>query len=659
MQSFLDRCRSAGIGAKLVALIVLFELIGFAALSWGLSHSSAKMLKQQAAVDIEAQEHSVIDMIQLFDKNLQQQTERFLSIFKTTLPGTFSLSEDEFVDISGRQVPMLSTGGEPLNLNFDIVDRFTAQAREPVTIFARSGEDFIRVTTSLKNDQGQRAVGTLLDRKSKSYDRLINGQVYSGLATLFGVPYITRYEPVKDNAGRIIGAVFIGVDITEEIAELKERIRALKVGERGYYMIVDAKPGDGYGKVLAGSPNEGSSILELTNDANEHVLKPMFDQPSGRVSYSLADVSDDAARTTYFEAYPDWEWIIAGTAMDDEINQKISNARNTFMLLALGLALLTAAILFFFVHKMVTKPLHKVVTYAQGLAKGDLANRITHTSQDEIGQLTNAMNGISDGLTEIVTQVRQSIDAVSHGSHEIAVGNADLSRRTESQAASLEQTAASIEQLSATVRQNNERTQESDNLVRAVSNDVGSAGQSVELTVEAMSGMKNTAKRISDIVGIIDSIAFQTNILALNASVEAARAGEHGSGFAVVASEVRMLAERSAKAAREIQALITHAVEEIGVGNSRADEAGQQMRDIVTRISSIVTVVAEISAASHEQLLGIEQINIAVSQLDETTQHNAALVEESAATTASLNEQAQTLRETVEVFRLSQGQAMT
>jgi methyl-accepting chemotaxis protein len=292
------------------------------------------------------------------------------------------------------------------------------------------------------------------------------------------------------------------------------------------------------------------------------------------------------------------------------------------------------------------------VGVAQRVAAGDLTARIEVTHSDEAGQLLAALKQMNDSLVKVVGNVRLASDSIATGSSEIATGNQDLSQRTEQQASALEETAASMEELGSTVRQNADNAKQANQLALGASSVATKGGEVVNQVVETMKGINDSSKKISDIIGVIDGIAFQTNILALNAAVEAARAGEQGRGFAVVASEVRSLAQRSADAAKEIKGLIGASVEKVEGGTRLVTEAGKTMTEIVGSVQRVSDIIGEITAASAEQSDGIGQINGSVTQLDQMTQQNAALVEESAAAAESLREQAVRLAEVVSTFRL-------
>ena len=341
-------------------------------------------------------------------------------------------------------------------------------------------------------------------------------------------------------------------------------------------------------------------------------------------------------------------------SLDQALQTRVAGLQRNLLWVALALVLTlsaTSAMALVFVRSM-TGPLSQAVALSRAVAQGDLSGEPIAHGTNEVGQLLEALQQMRTQLTQVVRNVRSGSESVATASVQIAQGNTDLSARTESQASALEETAASMEQLNATVRQNADSAQQASQLAANASTVAVQGGEVVAQVVDTMHGINASSQKISDIIGVIDSIAFQTNILALNAAVEAARAGEQGRGFAVVASEVRSLAGRSAEAAREIKTLISASVERVAQGSALVDRAGATMSEVVGAIRRVTDIVGEISAASHEQSLGVAQVGEAVTQMDQVTQQNAALVEEMAAAASSLKNQAEDLVQVVSVFRL-------
>ena len=349
----------------------------------------------------------------------------------------------------------------------------------------------------------------------------------------------------------------------------------------------------------------------------------------------LVDLQDAKAKSV-FES--------SATASD-----KLTYSLYFILVCALGLGAFFA----WFLTNSITKPLADALDLAETVASGDLRTQVVVEGEDEVALLLGALKNMNDSLAATVGQVRMGTETITVASQEIASGNADLSSRTESQASSLEETASSMEELTSTVRQNADNARQANQLVVSASGVAVKGGAVVSQVVETMGSIKESSRKIVDIIGVIDGIAFQTNILALNAAVEAARAGEQGRGFAVVAAEVRNLAQRSASAAKEIKSLIDDSVDKVDQGGRLVDEAGKTMDEIVTSVQHVADIMSEITAASQEQSAGIEQVNLAITQMDEMTQQNAALVEQAAAAAESMEEQAVTLAQAVSVFKLN------
>jgi methyl-accepting chemotaxis protein len=339
--------------------------------------------------------------------------------------------------------------------------------------------------------------------------------------------------------------------------------------------------------------------------------------------------------------------VVAGALRGDFVTRlKLDGKEGFFKQLAEGLNQLS---------EVTQTGLTDVARVLQRVAAGDLTQKIDADYEGIFGQLKDDTNTTIERLREVVGRIKEATEAINTASQEIAAGNQDLSSRTEEQASSLEETSSAMEELNATVKQNAENARQANELAKTSNAGVVKGGQVVKQVVVTMGEIQASSKKISDIIGVIDSIAFQTNILALNAAVEAARAGEQGRGFAVVATEVRNLAQRSATAAKEIKTLIAESVDKVESGAKLVHEAGVTMDEVVTSFQQVASLVTEIASASREQSSGIEQTTQAVSQMDEVTQQNAALVEEAAAAAESLEEQARGLVQTVSMFKLAEG----
>ncbi len=647
--------RRASVGARLAILSCALVALIFAIFTWAVTRSAGEQINQQVLTRIAEKDRSIASTIELFDRALNAEVGRSMTLFASFLPPDFTLDEAQKIDIGGVATPAIKAGDKVLNLDFSIPDRFLAQSGAIATIFARSGDDFVRVTTSLKKQDGSRAIGTQLDAKGPAYAPLLAGKSYTGLAALFGKRYITQYKPIADASGRVIGALFVGVDVDAQIQSVQDDIRKLKIGDSGYYFVLNASNGPERGKFIVHPAAAGQAA-----DDNNAPFRQMLDAKEGHLAYTSADAAlgETSATDKYvsFITVPEWQWLLGGVAKRDEVMAEVNATRNRFLLIGLALVAVFMMLFLIAVRRLVSRPLEEAAKASERFAAGDLSVRVAagrHGRADEIGRLMQAIDGIGEGLARIVTHVRSASADMTHGTAKIATGSGNIAARVATQASSLEETAASMEELTSTVQQNAGHAAQANTLVTNASAAAVDGGRAVERVVSTMGEISQSSKKIADITSVIEGIAFQTNILALNAAVEAARAGEHGKGFAVVASEVRALAHRSAAAAKEIDQLIGESTAQVQSGYRIAEEASVTMRSIVERVGQVQTIIGEISVASREQSGGIEQVNLAVTQIGEATQQNATLVAEAERAAGELREQADRLSEAVSVFKLN------
>ncbi|MNU98312.1 Methyl-accepting chemotaxis protein I [compost metagenome] len=637
------------LAALLSLLLVLIITMGIvSALLWQNFGRLSRGDAQQYAAQLRT-------LVQTFDETAQEQAKRDFTLFKANFPGNFSLSEAPGAD--GKPEATLAFQGVPINGDFEVVDRFSKDSMGAVaTIFARTGDDFIRVTTSLKKQDGDRAYKTLLDRKHPAYELMNEGKTFIGRANLFGREYMTVYEPIREG-NRTIGILFIGSDIGPILGKLNTVMAGQKLFATGAVYAVNISAGPARGNVfgLTGA-NAALKVDEKVDEAKAWLASLSGIEQTGDFESSWSPRrsgdGDTAARYVAVERYKPWNWAIVAEAPESEM---MGEARSVLTWLWLGvlvaLALLTV-VLVVATRRLVGAPVQQLSTALGYLAQGDLTHAVTLKSRDEIGSLAQAMEGFRVRLVESLSTVRTSAESVSSASTEIAQGNQDLSGRTESQASSLEETAASMEQLGATIRHNADSASQANQLAVGASRVAAQGGEVVSKVVSTMQDINTSSQKIADIIGVIDGIAFQTNILALNAAVEAARAGEQGRGFAVVAAEVRNLAQRTAAEAKAIKELIGASSAMVQQGSVLADQAGTTMQEVVSSIQRVADMVSEISAASSEQTAGVGQVGEAVTQLDQTTQQNAALVEEMAAAASSLQTQAHQMVSAIAQFNL-------
>ncbi len=441
-------------------------------------------------------------------------------------------------------------------------------------------------------------------------------------------------------------------------AQALAALRALRYSGKEYFWVNDMQPRMVMHPI---KPElEGKELAEIKDPSGQTLftsfVKVVQAQGEGFVSYSWPKPGsqDPVAKVSFVKGFTPWGWIIGSGVYVDTVNatlfQHASVLAGGALLMGAGLLMAGLSIVRGLKREIGGEPAF-AAELARRIADGDLRTEVQLMPGDQ-ESLLHAIASMREGVADIVRRVRDSSESVATASSEIAQGNLDLSQRTENQASALQQTAASMEQLSSTVQHNADGARTASQLAQASSEVAVSGGALVNDVVETMRGIHESSRKIADIIGVIDSIAFQTNILALNAAVEAARAGEQGRGFAVVASEVRALAQRSANAAREIKSLINDSVDRVAQGSDLVGRAGSTMSEVVNSIQRVNDIVAEISSASSEQSRGVGQIGQAITQMDHATQQNAALVEQSAAAAESLKLQARQLVQAVETFRL-------
>ena len=629
--------------ARRVALLAVAMLaVVLAVLSGAMSLAVEKSSREQRVMMAAEKARSVADSVDGFDATARLMTDRAYRPFRQKFAATFDLDK-----ANGQ----LKSFGAALNNDFAEVDAFSRTHGGVATIFMRKGDDFERISTSLKKENGERAVGTNLARNHPAYPLMLDGKTFVGRAMLFGKPYMTLYEPVKDGGGAIVGILFIGFDLTDFQKSLDALVADARFFESGGTYVIDPRasnedavfvshPTAAGKKVLEVNPGAAAFLDQLRAGEEAFVMEaaPLFN-PS---------ISEPWAVKRQAKA---GSWWVVAEVSDTEAMASYWNTMYAFWGMLAAVTLVLGAGLFWLVRRNVSQPLAELTSAVTSVAQGDLTRVFSSQRTDEIGGLVREVEAMRQRFQTMMRELRQASDSIGTASVEIATGNQDLSSRTEQTASNLEETAASMEELTSTVRQSADAARQANQLAASAAEIAARGGEVVAQVVTTMDEINHSSKKISDIIGVIDGIAFQTNILALNAAVEAARAGEQGRGFAVVAGEVRNLAQRSAQAAKEIKGLIGASVDRVEAGSKLVADAGNTMSEIVGSVQRVSDIIGEITAAAGEQSDGIGQVNTAVAQLDQMTQQNAALVEESAAAAESLKDQARRLSELIGYFR--------
>ncbi|MFT3847502.1 MAG: methyl-accepting chemotaxis protein [Propionivibrio sp.] len=575
--------------ALIVALAVILSLGGFGLF---LSSQIRNINEREETAKLQNINQLVLNLIAQTDSILRQQMENWAHAFASSLSGEYSLDTS-----SG--TPVLNLNGAPLNDNAEKIDAFSSSGKGNVaTVFARDGDDFVRVSTSVKKEDGSRATGTRLGKDHPAYASLKDGKPFIGKATLFGRQYMTQYDPIKDGAGQVIGIRFVGIDIMSSLEHLKETIRKVKLGQTGYTYVLDAAPGPSAGTLLIHPAQEGKNIAESKDSDGRPFIKEILEKRNGIILYPW--INKEAGETSprekivVFGEYKDWNWIVASGSYADEIFSLAARARGIMLGATVVLTVLLLGILIFYLNRIVISPMRELVLSSQRIADGDLTVQVGTMRKDEVGKVMQAIQQMVGKLSGIIGDVSTAADTISRASEHLSTTSTEVSLATDRQAQSTASSAAALEEVTVSINEVStlaQATEESSKrtatltgdsvaAIRLAVDEMESMAKSIGVASDQVSGLVKRSEDVGGIAGVIREIADQTNLLALNAAIEAARAGEQGRGFAVVADEVRKLAERTTKATHEIAEMISliqretqHTVERHAV--HRAEDQGR------------------------------------------------------------------------------------
>ncbi|SLM64404.1 MULTISPECIES: methyl-accepting chemotaxis protein [Dickeya] len=639
--------RRWSLGVKLSVIASLSVAVLFIAFSLSLTRSAGNKLEALTLHDMESQVTGITDMVAMYDASLQAGVDSYTTLFASFLPARFTIDNQARLPLGETSAPTLKSGETVLNMNTAVTDDFLSRTAAISTIFVRDGDDFVRITTSLKKEDGSRAIGTKLDRTSPAFASVSANKVFSGLAVLFGKQYITQYKPVTDASGNVIAILFVGIDISKEFAQMQKRILEKRLGENGHFIAL-SKAGPTAGNYLVHPTLAGKKP-----DWSADTLQQVMNNDSGTLEYQDSTLNgDERTQVLVYRSIPQWKWVVAGTVSKASLLAEVNTIRNLFLAGGIVLVALFALFFVYLTRRWLSRPLEAVIKVAEQFAAGNLHASLTTDSQDEVGRLVDTINGMGNGLTQLVAQVRDAAREIAEGTDALAEDSGNITEQISRQASSVEQTSATMEQLAATVKQNADNVSSAKHLASQSAGAAQHGSKTVLDSVATMSDIQRSSQKIADITTTIESIAFQTNILALNAAVEASRAGENGRGFAVVAAEVRSLAQRSSSAVKEIEALISESLRQIEAGYRSSERTRQAMDDLLHRIEQVSTIVNDIDIASREQSLGIDQVNVAINQIGQAIHQNASLVQNSQDTAQGLREKGHHLSEVVSVFRI-------
>ncbi|HNC51069.1 MAG TPA: methyl-accepting chemotaxis protein [Accumulibacter sp.] len=662
--------------AAMVSLAIVLSLGGFALF---LNAEIRDINERDETEQLHKTNMMVLDMIAQTDSILRGQAESWAHSFTTALAGRYALE-------GGDDDPVLKLNGVALNGSTGEVDAFSLRTRGNVaTVFAKKGDDFVRVTTSVKKEDGTRAVGTLLGKEHPAYALVREGKSFTGKATLFGRDFMTKYDPIRDASGQVIGLHFVGIDIVESIARMKETIKKIKLGSTGYVYVLDASSGPKSGTLIVHPVSEGENLIDVKDSDSRAFIREMIEKRNGTVIYPWMnkEAGDTRPRNkiVVYNEYKDWNWIVASGSYTDEIFSLAERARNLTIAASFVLTIVLLAILTWYLNRIVIVPLVELVRSSQRIADGDLSVRLDTNRGDEIGAVMRSMHEMAAKLGSIIGGVRSASDTIGEAAQQMSVATNQVSTATEAQVrasaasvAALEEVTASSNKVStlageteAGSQKTSRLTGESVTAIHAAVDEIESMANAIGASSEQVAGLVKRSEEVGGIAGVIREIADQTNLLALNAAIEAARAGEQGRGFAVVADEVRKLAERTTKATHEIARVIGQIQDETRQTVSGMEAVTPKIQHGLAKVSAVASMLDTISAeatdsrtralavanATREQAAAANEVAKNVEHVAQMTQNTNATMRTNVENATRLQQMAHELRQQVAYFKLA------
>jgi methyl-accepting chemotaxis protein/methyl-accepting chemotaxis protein-2 (aspartate sensor receptor) len=615
-------------------------------------------------------------MIEVFNRQLEESVDNLSAVFGEMYEGGFVLDASSEQLINGQRVPVIMSGGRELAGNYDEVDRFAQLTGGNATIFVRRDQDFVRVVTSVKKQDGSRAVGTLLDHASPAYSANIMGKPFTGKVELFGRSFITNYTPIKDQNGLVIGVRYIGLNFSDALMHIQEKLSAARFGEQGQFLVMNKATGSKQGELLVHSALKGEKVADVMGSEIQRI---MLEDTEGRFEYQLKDDKSESWQA-YFVELPELEWVIAATLPSRELLSARDWIVSVMIVITLVMIIVVVVLLFWVSRNMLGRPLEDVVAHLESIAEGDYSRNISVCREDEIGKLQRSLVRMQQGVKTMVSEISHTSTELATAATQLSISSKQVAQSSSVQSQASTNMASTIEELTVSIDRLSENAQEAQTL-SATANDHALKGASVikqaghemhnisTTVTEAakdISVLGDLSGQISSIIQTIQEIADQTNLLALNAAIEAARAGEQGRGFAVVADEVRSLAARTSTSAQEITSTIDKiqqgtrqsvetmrsGVKQVQYGASLSSQAGEAIAEIQHSSDRVVEVFTEISSMLKEQSQASLDVARNVEDIAQMTENNSAAVQQVAHASVELQHMASTLNGLVSKFKL-------
>lgn len=666
-------------------------LIAMGTFSVTLSSLISKRIEDRTEGNLKQQIALTVNLLSAYHAAVAESARTLQGVFRAGLPGEFSIDSALPLKAGERQVPQLKSGSVLLNGNTQIVDRFSQTTHAASSIFVLSGEDFVPIASSFKDERGNRIAGAPLDRSNPAYEKLIKGESYTGKAGIANRNYMCSFEPIKDAQGRVVGVNEILLDFTDGLQKLSDQIAKVKIGKTGYIYALDARPGKGQGTLRIHPSQAGKNIIGSKDADGVEFIRAMIERRQGVSRYAWINQSlgekKPRNKIAAYDYLAEWDWVIAAGSYVDELNSEGIFLRNAMLLATVLVIVALVSIFVMIARRWISRPLQRAVLATDQLAAGDFT-QIAHMQVDdlptdnEIEQLERGIYRMARSLCGLLEKIRDAAERLLDATQDISESVAQTTETSRNQSDKTARVATAMLEMSTTVDEVSKNSQQAADAARVASETAHEGGNVVGETLATMrlianstnavsariSELGESSNKIGSIALVISEIAGQTNLLALNAAIEAARAGEQGRGFAVVAGEVRRLAERTAAATEEISKMIGNiqsearkAVEamrgesdEVALGVTKTESAGRALDQIIGMAGQVGKMIEQIAAASTEQSAATDEVNGNVSSIAEMAAQSSNSANEMARACTGLSSLAMSLQEVVGQFRLSE-----